>query len=201
MATRELDLRLSRQLCYYSFLDLPYCQGKAVPLRLVVVEATVSTKTTKGRFLGDLIHIALYFCLRSCEYTKTNWHKLTAQFRFCDLQFYDGSGILTFDAPALRIRRSMAVTLYLDTQKKSVRGEFITMEATGITVGYAVGTAAERFLHLRLYCVDLDTPICIYFSLIRSEGSSVTIRNVVAILRLWAGHIGFQRLGFRPNDI
>ena len=62
-------------------------------------------------------------------------------------------------------------------------------------------TAAERFLHLRLYSVDLDTPLCTYFGSGRSEGYSVTIRNVVDILHLWAGHIGFQRLGFRPTEI
>ena len=141
--------------------------------------------------MGDLIQIVLYFCLRSCEYTKTNSQKCTTQFRFRDLQFHDASGILPIDAPVLRIRRPKVVTLYLDTQKNSVRGESITMEATGIAFGCAVGAAAERFLNLRLHCVDLDTPICTYFSSGMIEGSSVTSRQVVAILRFWAGHIGF----------
>ena len=115
------------------------------------------------------------------------------------MQFHDASGILPIDAPVLRIRRSKVVTLYLDTQKNSVRGESITMEATGIAFGCAVGAAAERFLNLRLHCVDLDTSLRIYFSSGRNEGSLVTSRHVVAILRLWAGHIRFQRLGVQPN--
>ena len=157
------------------------------------------TKTAKVRCMGDLIQIALYFCLRSCEYTKTNLHKPTTQFHFCDFQFQEASGILTFDAPASLIIRATKVTLYLDTQKKYFCGDSITMGATIIFFGCAVGGAAERFLHLRLHCVDLDTPLCTYFSSGRSEGSLVPSRNVVAILRLWVGHIGFQRLGFRPN--
>ena len=120
------------------------------------------TKTEKGCCLGDLIHIALYFCLRSCEYTNTNSQKRTTLFRFRDLQFHDSSGILPFDAPNLRIRRATMVILYLNTQKESFRGESITMEATVISFGCAVGTAAERFLYLLLHCVDLDNPICAY---------------------------------------
>ena len=125
-----------------------------------MTEAKGSIKTAKVRFLGDLIHIALYFCLRSCEYTKTNSHKRTTQFHFRDLQFHDASDILPFDAPVLRIRQATAVTFYLDTPKKYIRRESITMEETGITFGCGVGAAAECFLHLRLHCVDLYTPVC-----------------------------------------
>ena len=100
-----------------------------------------------------------------------------------------------------RIIRATEVNLYLDTQNNSIRRESITMEVTEITFGCAVGAAAESFLQLWLHCVDLDTPICTYFSSGRSEGDSVTSRHVVAILRLWAGHIGFQRLGFHPTEI
>ena len=140
-------------------------------LGLVVAEAKGSTKTAKGRCLGDLIYIALYLCLRSCEYTKTNYHKCTTRFRFLDFQFHDASGILPIDSPVLCIRWATAVTLYLDTQKNSICRESITMEATGITFGCAVGAAAEHFLYLRLHFVDLDTPICNYFSSGNIEGS------------------------------
>ena len=118
-----------------------------MPLRLVAAMEKNSTKTAKGRCLGGLIHIALYFCR-------------TTQFRFRDLQFHDTSVILPFDALASRIRGAPTGTLYLDNKKNSIREEYITLEATGITFGCAVGTSAERFLHLRPHCVDLDTPIC-----------------------------------------
>ena len=117
-------------------------------------------------------------------------HKRTKQFRFCDLQFHGASGILTFDAPVPRIRWATAVNLYLDTQKNSIRGDSITMEATEIIFGCAVGAAAEPFLHLRLHCVDLDTPICNYLSSGSSEGYSVTSRNVR----------GFTDIGYVPKS-
>ena len=171
-----------------------------MPLGLVVASAKSYTETAKGRFQGDLIQIALYFCLGSCEYTK-KFHKRTTQFRFRDLQFHDASGILHFYASALCIRQATEVTLYLDIQKNSIRGESITMEEAGITFGCTVGAAAERLLHLRLHYVELDTPICNYFSSGGSEVSSVTSLHVVASLFLWMGHICFKRLGFRPTEI
>ena len=75
------------------------------------------------------------------------------------------------------------------------------MELSGIPFGCAVSAAVERFLHLRDNDADLDTPICTYFPSGRSTGKSITSTNVVQILRLWAAHIGFKRLGFHPMEI
>ena len=66
---------------------------------------------------SDLIIIALFFCLRSCEYTKTNSHHRTTQFRFRDIQFHDDDGVIPTQAPAKVFMAATAVTLYLDTQK------------------------------------------------------------------------------------
>ena len=32
-------------------------------------------------------------------------------------------------------------------------------------------------------------------------GKSITITHLVALLRIWAGKIGFSRLGFHPHEI
>ena len=74
-----------------------------------------------------LIHITLFFCLRSCEYTKTNSHRWTIQFQFKYMQFHEKEGVIPHDAPAKVFLQSRAVTLFLDTQKKNVRGESTTM--------------------------------------------------------------------------
>ena len=42
----------------------------------------------------DLIVLALFFCLRLCEYTKTNSHCRTTQFRLRDMQFHDDDGVI-----------------------------------------------------------------------------------------------------------
>ena len=68
---KDLEKRLSRQLRHYSSQDPPTRREKPVPLGLVVAAAKGSRNTPRDRCLGDLIQLALYFCLRSCEYTKT----------------------------------------------------------------------------------------------------------------------------------
>ena len=70
----------------------------------------------------DLIFLALFFCLRSCEYKKTNSHRRTTQFRFCNMQFHDDDSVIPAEAPTKVFLAASAITLYLDTQKNCVCG-------------------------------------------------------------------------------
>ena len=56
-------------------------------------------------------------------------------------------------------------------------------------------------MHLRDHNADLSTLMCVYFEHKGAEGKYVTSTNLVALLRLWAGEIGFARLGFHPHEI
>ena len=60
---------------------------------------------------------------------------------------------------------------------------------------------ARSFLHLRDNDTYLNMPICVYFKRKGAEGKSVTRTHLVALLRLWAGKVGFYRLGFHPHEI
>ena len=84
------------------------------------------------------------------------------------------------------------VTLSLDTQKHSVRGESVTMELNRLLLGCPMMACAWRFLHLRNNNADLEMPICVYFKRKGAVGKSVTSTHVVALLRIWAGKIGFS---------
>ena len=81
---------------------------------------------------ADLIQIALFFCLRSCEYTKTNSHRWTFQFILKYMQFHEKEGVIPHNAPTKVFLQSRVVTLFLDTQKNIVRGKSTTMEATDL---------------------------------------------------------------------
>ena len=70
------------------------------------------------------------------------------QFRFKDMQFHDKEGVIPHDAPTKVFLQAQTVTLFLDTQKNSVRGKYTTMEATNLKHGNTVSAAAWRFLHL-----------------------------------------------------
>ena len=103
------------------------------------------------------------FCLRSCEYTKTNSHRRTTQFRLRHMQFQDTQGTIPFDAPDSHFLQALVVTLLLDTQKNSVRGDSISMENTCLSSGFPVMACTRRFLQLRGHDADLNTPMCVYF--------------------------------------
>ena len=82
------------------------------------------------------------------------------------------------------------VTLCLDTQKKYVWGEFISIENTHLLLGCPVVACARRFLHLRDNDADLDMPIRVYFERKGAVGESVISSQFVALLRIWADKIG-----------
>ena len=131
----NLDLRLSRQLRTYSFQDPLSSLQNPAPLGIVVAAARNASYITKDKCLTDLVQIGFYFCLRSCEYTKTNLHRRTTQFRLRDIQFQDICGTIPFDAPDYRLLNILVVTLFLDTQKNYIWGESIYMEKTHLPLG------------------------------------------------------------------
>ena len=200
-SSRDLEIRLSRQLCNYSFQEPPTYLQKPSPIGLLVSVARGASSSPKDWCLADLVKIGLYFFLRSCKYTKTNSHHHTTQFRLHGIQFQDGRCTIHFDAPDSRLLNALVVNLFLDTQKNSVGGESISMDNTCLQLGCPVVACARRFLHLRNNDADLNTPMCVYFEHKGEEGKYVTSNHLVALLRLWAGKIGLARLGFHPHEI
>ena len=198
---KDLDKRLSRMLRHYSYQDPPSSREKAVPLGLVMSIAEHVDGSERAACTADLIQLALFFCLRSCEYSKTSSHRRTTQFRLRDLQFHNKNGVIPRDAPDEAFLTATAITLFLDTQKNCVRGESSTHEATGFIHGDPVTAGARRFIHLRSNNADPDTPICCFFATPTSPIASVNSQHITDTLRIAAKKLGFQMLGFLPHEI
>ena len=62
------------------------------------------------------MQIGLYLCLRLWEYTKTNPHWRTTQFRLRNIQFQGSCGAMPFDAPTSHFLNVLVVTFSLNTQ-------------------------------------------------------------------------------------
>ena len=179
----------------------PTYRQNTSPLGLVVAAFRGTSYNPKDQYLADLVQIGLYFFLRSCEYTKTNSHRRTTKFSLRDIQFQDYCGAIPFNNSVFRFLNELLVTLFLDTQKKSFRGESISMENTCLLLVCPVAACARRLLHLRNNDNYLDMPICIFFGRKGVVGKSITSTHLVYLLRIWAGNIGFARLGFQPHKI
>ena len=94
----------------------PPRREKAVPLGFVMVAVAQAKPDAFNQCMADLLVIALFFCLRSCQYTKTNSHRRTTQFRFQDMQFHNANGVIPPDAAANEFLVASSVTLSLDTK-------------------------------------------------------------------------------------
>ena len=114
-------------LRHYRFHEPPPWREKAVPLGFVMVTISQAKHNVFDQCMEDLLVISLFFCLRYCEYTKTNSQRRTTQFFFQDMQFHDANGVIPPDAAADFFLAALVITLFLDTQNNCVRGESSTM--------------------------------------------------------------------------
>ena len=145
----DLDKRLSCMLRHYGLQDPPPWSEKEVLLCFVMVAVAQAKLDAFNQCMADLLVIALFFCLRSCEYTKTNSHRRTTQFRFQYMQFHDSNGVILPDADADVLLAALEITMLLDNQNNCVHGESSTMEATGLLHGDPVPACDRRYLHIR----------------------------------------------------
>ena len=60
----------------------PPRRKKAILLDFVMVAVDQDKPDAFGQCMADLLVISLFFCIRYCDYTKTNPHHRTNQFRF-----------------------------------------------------------------------------------------------------------------------
>ena len=155
----------------------------------------------KAQCTADLIQICLFFCLWSCEHTKTHSHRCTTQFRFRDIQFHNAAGVIPADDCDNTFLEAWATTLFLYTHKNGVHRESTSMEATDLQHGDAICASAYRFIHLRSNDTAPDTPIYTYYPSHDSIPSSISSRHITTTLRITTQKLGFQKLGFFPHKI
>ena len=74
---------------HYSYHEPPSKREKETPLVLVMSNPSTSGYSSKATCTTDLIIIVLFFCLRSCEYSKMNSHHRTKKLRLRDMYFHD----------------------------------------------------------------------------------------------------------------
>ena len=75
------------------------------------------------------------------------------------MQFHDKDRVISQDAPTKVFLQARAVTLFLYTQKNSVRSDSTTMKVTNLKHSSPGSAAAQHFLHLRQHNLDPDTTI------------------------------------------
>ena len=95
----------------------PPRREQAFHLRFSVVAVAQAKPDAFDQCMADLLGIAILFCLRYCEHTKTNSHRRTTQFLFQYMQFHDANGLIPPDAASNVFLAASEINLFLDTQK------------------------------------------------------------------------------------
>ena len=91
-----------------------------------MLEPTTSTKLNTFH-LYDLVQLGLYFCLRSCGYTKYTRHFWTFQLHsLLEFFFFFGDSLLTADDPIEPLQYATHIFLNLDNKNISVIGELVS---------------------------------------------------------------------------
>ena len=141
----------------------PHNVKKSAPLGFVMVEVSQDKPDAFHQCMADLMVFALFFFLRSCEYTKTNSRSRKNQFRYQDMKLHDANGVILPDAAANVFMEASAFTLLLETKNNGVCGESSTMEVTGMFHRDLVLACARHYLQLCKNNAPPDTPICNYY--------------------------------------
>ena len=148
--SQDLNKRLTRMIQHFAYQDPPPQWEKAIPLGLIMSAASAEKPSCQLTLCNDnLIQISLFFSLHSCEYTKTQSHRRTSQFRFCDMQFHNKNGVVPQDALDKLFLRAHSVTIFLDTKKNCVRGQSTTMGETDLEHRNPISAAVRHLLHLK----------------------------------------------------
>ena len=154
---------------------------------------------------SNLLIMALYFCLRSCEYllTPQHEHKKTQTIALGGIRFFRQNSLLSFYDPALHLADFVSVTLF--DQKNGEKLDTVNVDRAHVTDTTLCCVRALSTTVQRIISYDHSTPIFQRkISMFRNANGSFTdIASglVVDLLRLGATRMGPETLGFQPTEI
>jgi hypothetical protein len=183
---------------------------KALPVSVYrEIHRTAQKATTESLLattVADLMTIAFFWCMRSCEYSTVTGERKTKLLCFRNIRLFCKNNLpIPIDSPKIREAHSVSITF--EFQKKEVRDDTISHQRSDDTIegGFMCPVKACISLLLRAKAFPishlqlLDTSINTIFlsdkpHLITSEVFLDTIRRTVK-------NMGKQRLGFGPEEV
>jgi len=158
------SLLIERQINSYKKVDPKTKHQKAIPpevYRFILRRATLP----RNQAVANLLCSALFFAMRSCEYSKTQRHheKQTRTIRPCDITFIKGNKILSHDHPHLH-KADIVIVTFGPQKSDAHRDKSIPQEATSDDELNPVWHMAHTIRRLRSYPgYDKEWPIYTYY--------------------------------------
>lgn len=124
--SNQTHLMITRQTKSHRKVDKPPKHQKAIPPE-VFRQALCLANHPRALARAHLMIGAVFFCMRSCEYSKTpNDEQKTRPIQACDITFRFGGLIIPHDSP--HIDRATHVTIVFGLQKSDIIDEPVTQE-------------------------------------------------------------------------
>ena len=211
--TEELHPALSRQFKGMRNQDPGEKQQRALPVCVyqefhrMAADTNESPAPDLDKALAQLLTLAFFFCMRSCEYSDVQGERKTKLLCVRNLRFFTSNNRdITKDTEHLHLAETVTVTF--EFQKRDVRDDIISHQRSRDTQGTGdmcpVRAAVQLIQRLRSYanlpftCFQ-DTPL----NTVKSGEAYYTIPSSLVLqrIRVVVDLLGFEHLGFTSADV
>ena len=196
---------LTRQFQKYIDEDPPPNQKAPLPLS-VYNDIQKKCKTSRSQFqiaTCQLIIIALFFAMRSCEYTKTpsSEETKTKQIQVGDIKFYNKNRkVIKHNAKDIR-KRATLVAILFRSQKNREKFELVSHEKSDSHI-CSVGTLIDLVQRLWSYPGTTDeTYIDTFYCKTLDKLGHVTSKMVTEELKKAVIKVGNDNLGISVKEV
>jgi len=199
-ASGKLDIRLHRQLQYYSKSDPPPTRVKPIPLQVIhqAIQQCHLAQTPGSQTITHMLTLGFFFLLRPGEYAFTP-NPDAAPFRLCDVHLiFHNRRLNPLTCTEQQLESTHYVGLEFTTQKNGVRGEIVGLGRSGHPTFCPVLTLIQRVKHLRLHSAPMTTPLYAFYT--GTSWHMITTPILTQHLR-WAAAALENVTGVTPQDI
>jgi len=142
---------------------------------------------------------ALFFAMRSCEYTFTgNGERKTRPVRPCDIVFWKGAEVIPHDSPHLH--KAYSISIDFGDQKSELKNETVSQDNNRKADLNPVTMFANTIRRLRSYPGYKDSwSICTFYD--GKTFTKINSREILVDLRSTVDVIGTKTLGFSSAEI
>ena len=197
--TGTISILITRQTKGYKNYDPSVKHEKALPVSFY--RHLHSSATTEfDRAVANLCIGAFFFAMRSCEYTKVSTSRRTETVSLGDIKFYQGTKLLSHHDPHLHLATTVSITFRY--QKRDERDDIITQHRNLDPVMCPVKAWAYTVRRLlRIPGATLATTVDSFLHPSTGELSRYTATALLKLFRSVALAMGFNELGFHPDEI
>ncbi len=197
-ATGKFSKLLSDQLKGYKNSD-PSARPQKALTPSILRELCRNNDGELNQATHQLTRGAFFFAMRSCEYLTVTGERRTKRLRLGNLKFIRNKRTVRLDDPLLALSDTIAITF--EFQKNDERDETVVMHCSGDPLLCPIRAWAAVTSRILSYPGTSSTTYVNAYITTGGKLGFLTGDQVRARLRLAAGRIGADRLGFEPTDI